>query len=326
MALSPEVRARGANMAILIKDESTAGTAPTAVNYVQVPCISYGVSGSMANEMDNVLSASAGRESVDPSQGPLDVKGPMVVPLDLENCGYWLAAAHGAATVTGTSPDYTHTFTSGSTSLPTRTHIRHLKDMASKAVQTYCMLNTLSISAAPAGKATMSLEFMAQDETFPALIGAPGGTPTRNGFTRFHQRLASLTRNGSTLQNVLSASLTYSNALEGVRTVRADDSLEGIDVGEASLSGELVMRLSSTALIDDAIARTPSSLVIAWTIAANKSLTVTVPRVLLERPSIEVSGPGGIDVRFRWMASAQDGTLPNLCQWVLKNQLASFTA
>ena len=54
------------------------------------------------------------------------------------------------------------------------------------------------------------------------------------------------------MANVTSASVTYSNNLEKIETIRSDGKVEAIDLGVASLSGSIAVRYGDNALMDKA--------------------------------------------------------------------------
>ena len=63
-------------------------------------------------------------------------------------------------------------------------------------------------------------------------------SPLEAVYSRFSQFQGSIKRAGSNLADV-TASLTYSNSLEKIETIRDDGKVEGIDPGMGSLSGSI---------------------------------------------------------------------------------------
>lgn len=315
------LRARGSSLQVLSKVESTAGTAATG-NYTLLPVFTYELSATQELTQDNVLSTNSSRRNVgDPSLGPIDVAGNARVPLDLENFGNWCHLLFGAATDTGTT-NYTHTWKSGLTTLPSATQEKGFRDASEFFLYTYVKANSLSVDFTPSGSADATIGLMGQDEAIATSTG--GGTPQWAGMTRFHRFMGSITRNGSELANVTAASFQFSNGLEQVRDIRASLSNNGVDEGLVTASGSLTVRFSDDTLITDAIAQTSCSLALALTISSVKSLAFTFPRVFLGRPSIPVSGPGGIEVQYPWQA-AHDTSSSSLMTTVLKNQTAAYS-
>lgn len=314
------LRARGSRFKLYGLSETTYGT-PATGNFNQLPCFSFALGGTQPLQADNVLSGSTSRDSTDPMQDVLTVAGNAVVPVDLTNFGHWLLMLFGAAADTGTT-DYTHTFTSGvTTSLPSKTFEKALTDAASYFLNVGVKANTLALNFAPQGSAQATIGLIGQGETYSGASGA--GTPTLPTLTRFHQHQGAITVGGSSLVNVTAASFNFSNGLEGVRTVRSDLKIAGVDEGIAAANGQITCRFTDTTLIADADASTPVSLALSYTISATQSLTFTMPRTFLDRASPAVTGPGGIEVKYNWYAAFDSGS-GHMLQAVLKNQTATY--
>ena len=92
----------------------------------------------------------------------------------------------------------------------------------------------------------------------------------------------------------------------------------------ASLTGSITARFADTALLDQAINGTSSTLEFSYTISTNKSLTLTAHAVWLPRPRISVDGPGGVQATFDWQASLPASGTGNMATIVLKNQRATY--
>lgn len=91
---------------------------------------------------------------------------------------------------------------------------------------------------------------MAQSET--ASETSVSDVPEVKNYTRFSQFQGFIKSGGETLANVTSASVTYSNNLEKIETIRSDGKVEAIDLGVASLSGSIAVRYGDNALMDKA--------------------------------------------------------------------------
>lgn len=320
MATSP--RARGADFKLYAKTESTAGTAPTG-DWLQLPCISFGL-GAQANIRDDAILSAIAESTRDQVGGYLDltqVEGPAVVPVDLENFGTWLRLFMGAPSTSGSS-DYTHVFTSGAVSLPSIATEKAFSRISKFAVCTYVSGNTMEITWDAEGRLVANLDLMAQDETIGGTTSA--GTPTFAGMTRFRRGHMVLLKGGSAFANVTSFRMRLENNLEAIRTVNSAGAIEAIDAGNAGLSGSFRIRVADTALITAAEAETTQALAPKLTISATKALEFDLPRCLISRPKFVVEGPGGIefDVNFR---AEYDLTSGYMMQATLKNQTAAYS-
>lgn len=314
-------RAIGANARVYMKVETTYGTAATG-NYAQMPFIPPFDFGSIQNlNVPDVIGVGTTRDPADPTKDVIDVNGSILVPIDLVNVGHWLKGLLGAPTSSGAT-DYTHTFKSGGATLPSYSLELALPDVPEYALSTGVRMGTLSIEFAASGSPRMTVGMIGQGETRSASSGA--GTPTQAAFTAFNAFQGSIKRNGSALASVVGATLSFSNNLEAVRTIRSDGKIEGADPGLTNVSGTVRVRYADTTLMTDALGTSSVAIELGYVNAANKSVLWTVPRAWLSKPKVGVSGPGGVEATFDFQGS-YDGTALCALQCVLKNQSAGAT-
>ncbi len=102
-------RAQGARSQLAAAFETTYGTAP-AGGYMQMPFASASLGAEQPLLSSELLGY--GRDPLAPIKDAVTADGDIVVPIDAEAFGFWLKAAFGAPTTTGTT-NKTHTFTSG---------------------------------------------------------------------------------------------------------------------------------------------------------------------------------------------------------------------
>ena len=124
-------------------------------------------------------------------------------------------------------------------------------------------------------------------------FGDQGGTPTSLTFSRISQFQGSIKRAGSPVGNLTGGSVTYSNNLEKIETIRDDGLIEGADPTIAALTGQIDVRFADTTLIDLAAGGTPVDLEFAYTLSALAKLVLTAHEVYLPKPKLAVEGPGG---------------------------------
>ncbi len=107
-------RAHGARAQMALAFETVYGSAPTT-GFRTVPFVST----TLGSEQPLIASEllGQGRDPLAPIKDAVTADGDVVVPIDVENFGLWLKAAFRAPTTSGTTPK-THTFQSGSWSLP----------------------------------------------------------------------------------------------------------------------------------------------------------------------------------------------------------------
>jgi len=310
-------RAQGARSLMAAAFESTYGTAP-ASGYFQMPFASSGLGAEQPLIESELLGY--GRDPLAPIKDAVSAEGDIVVPIDAEAFGFWLKAAFGAPTTTGTS-DYTHTFLSGSWSLPSMAIEIGMPEIPRYAMYSGCMLDEISWQMQRSGLLTSTAKLVAQGEAVATSSNA--GTTTAFSLQRFGHFNAAIKRAGSALGNIVSADVAYKNNLDKIETIRSDGRIDGADPSIAALTGKIDVRFADTTLIDQALNGTSAELEFSWTISATVSLTMTVHAVYLPRPKIEVTGPQGIQASFDWQA-AYDATAGQMCTVVLKNQVASY--
>jgi hypothetical protein len=100
----------GANARLCVKPEVTWGAAPVG-NYAQVPFITADFS-----EVDDLSGTDVlgyGRDAQRQGRDGYTVRGRMTVPLDRDAIGLWLRGFFGPGVDAGTTPNFTHVFSSG---------------------------------------------------------------------------------------------------------------------------------------------------------------------------------------------------------------------
>ena len=261
-----------------------------------------------------------GRDPLDPIKDAVTADGDIVIPIDAEAFGFWLKAAFGAPTTTGTT-NKTHTYKSGNWSLPSMAIEVAMPEIPRYAMYTGCVLDELSWTMQRSGLLTATAKVIAQGETVATSTNA--GTPSDWTLQRFGHFQAAIKRNGSALGSIVSADVTYANNLDRIETIRSDGRIDGADPSIAAMSGKIDVRFADSTLMDQALNGTSASLEFSWTISSNVSLTVTAHRVFLPRPRVSIDGPKGIQASFDWQA-ANDSSAGQMCTVVLKNTVASY--
>lgn len=313
------VGAQGSAFKLYGKVEATEGTAPTG-NWDQFPCFSFGLTATQDLQQDNVLSSGTTRDAGDPLYGLIRVEGTTRVPIETVHFGRWLKLLMGNPTTTGTT-NYTHTFKSGATSLPSFSFEKAFPDITRYEVVKGVRANTLQVSMTPDGAAAATVGLMGLSETTGSSSGA--GTPVVTSYTRFHAVNGSISKGGSALAAVTAGEFTISNDMEMVPAIRSDYAMEGIDFGQSGASGTLTLRFKDHTLRTDASNRTAVALAYALTIDANTSVTFNFPRAFLAAQGNPIEGPRGVSQQFRFVA-AWDTTAATAVSVVYKNAVASY--
>src|SRR5687767_2030731 len=142
--------------------------------------------------------------------------------------------------------------------------------------------NSIALEFTRSGPAAATISAIAQGET--RFGTTQGGTPTSLTFSRISQFQGSIKRAGSPVGNLTGGSVTYSNNLEKIETIRDD--------------GRIDVRFADTTLIDLAAGGTPVDLEFAYTLSAQAKLVLTAHEVYLPKPKLAVEGPGGVQASF----------------------------
>ena len=102
-------RAQGARAQMALAFETTYGTPPGS-GFTKMPFASTTLGAEQPLQASELLGY--GRDPLAPIKDAVTSDGDVVIPIDAEGFGFWLKAAFGAPSTTG-SDSYTHQFTSG---------------------------------------------------------------------------------------------------------------------------------------------------------------------------------------------------------------------
>ena len=223
------------------------------------------------------------------------------------------------ATLTGGANS--HTFQSGSWTLPSFSVETWMPEVPYSGMGRGCVLNQLAWTMARSGLVTGTAGIVAQTET----IGAASAVGTLNTFplTRFSSFQGAVLRAGSPIGNVISAQITYANNLDPIEIIRGDGLIDGADPSQASLTGTIDVRFADQVLLAQATSGSPIEFQFAYVIDASSFFRFTAHAVYLPRPKFQMQGPGGVQAQFAWQA-ARDATLGRMCTAVLVNDLLNF--
>ena len=292
----------GINAVLHAVDEAAYGTTP-ASGFKKLPFVSHTMGEERPLIEDDQLGF--GREGLDPAQDVATNDGDIVVPVDIAAIGFWLKGFFGPAVVTG-SGTYTHVFTSGAATLPSRSIEIGSADVPAFPVHYGAMVNQLRIAMARSGMLNATVSLIAQGESVQTSTSV-AGTPTVQQGSRFAQATGTIKRDGTALANIVSADLSLSNSLDKVEIIRSDGRIGGVVPGVVQAALRITARFNSLDLLTAATDGTPVNLSeIGWTNGTN-SLKFALPRVFLPRVKRPINGPGGIMAEFNCQAAALVG-------------------
>ncbi|TJZ89691.1 hypothetical protein FA743_17945 [Paracoccus gahaiensis] len=310
-------RAQGARAQMALAYETVYGTPPTT-GFRLMPFARTTLGSEQPLLTSELLGY--GRDPLAPIKDGVTADGEVVVPIDVEAFGYWLKAAFGQPTTSGTTSK-THSFQSGNWTLPSMSIETAMPEVPRFAMYSGCVLDQLSWQMQRSGLLTATARLIAQGETIAAATAA--GTPSTLGLQRFGHFNGTVRRNGTALGNVVSAEITYSNNLDRIETIRGDGRIDGADPTMAALTGRIEVRFADSALVTQAIDGAPCELEFSYSLTAGASFTFTAHAVYLPRPRIEIAGPQGVQASFDWQA-AKATSPARMCSATLINSIASY--
>ncbi|WP_109464405.1 phage tail tube protein [Albibacillus kandeliae] len=313
-------RARGSRAQMALGFESVYGTPPAANAFWKMPFASSTL-GSEQPLLGNEL-LGYGRDPLPPSKDAITANGDVVVPLDTRFLGIWLKALFGAPVTTGASAPYSHLFKSGGDALPSMSIELQNPEVPSFRMNTGVKANSINWSMQRSGLVTATVSCISQGET-PA-TSSSAGTLEELVLQRFGPFNGAIKRDGSLLGNVVSGQITYTNNLDPVETIRDDGKIDGADESVAMLSGEIVVRFATTALLDQAVDGSSCELDFGYTIDSDNSFNLIAHAVYLPKPRLPIEGPGGMQATFAWQA-ALDPIEGVMCSAILVNDMAGYS-
>ncbi len=310
-------RAQGARAQMALAFETTYGT-PPASGFTRMPFASTTLGAEQPLLASELLGY--GRDPLAPIRDAVTADGNIVIPIDAASIGFWLKAAFGAPTTTGTTSK-THTFQSGNWNLPSFAIETGMPELPRYAMYAGCKLDSLSWQMGRSGLLTATASVVAQGETIATSSAA--GSLADLTLTRFGHFNGSIKRNGQAIGNLVTADITYANNLDRIETIRSDGKIDGADPSIAALTGNIVVRFADQALVTQAINGEACTLEFEYSVASGAGLKVTAHAVYLPRPRIEIAGPQGIQATFDWQAAlaADPG---RMCTVVLTNSVAGY--
>ena len=310
-------RAQGARAQMALAFETTYGT-PPASGFTRMPFASTTLGAEQPLLTSELLGY--GRDPLAPIKDAVTSDGDVVIPIDAASIGFWLKAAFGLPTTSGTTTK-THTFQSGNWNLPSFAIETGMPEVPRYAMYAGCKLDSLSWQMGRSGLLTGTARIIAQGETIATASAA--GTLADLTLTRFGHFNGSIKRNGQPIGNVVTADISYANNLDRVETIRADGKIEGADPSIAALTGNIVVRFADQTLVTQAINGEACTLEFEYAVTGGAGLKLTAHAVYLPRPRVEIPGPQGIQATFDWQAAlaADPG---RMCTVVLTNTIVGY--
>jgi hypothetical protein len=274
------------------------------------------------DELVSVLNASADTDVDDATYSKTGTTQLTIVHDTAGTAGNGFTLAASAATVSAATlrgGGYEHVFTSGGSDLPSYSMEKANPEVPAFFVRTGVMFNSIALNFQRSGAATATVAAIAQAEA--RFDTTQAGTPVELDFNRVSQFKGAVRIDGALVANLTNASLTYSNNLDVIDTIRDDEKIEGADPSQASMTGTLEMRFADTTFIDQAGDNTPlEDVEFTYDLSASQKLTFTVHELWLSKPKQPITGPGGVQSSFEFRG-AKSATAGQMLTVTLLNDL-----
>ncbi|QDR81343.1 phage tail tube protein [Sporomusa termitida] len=295
------VQAQGYRGRLALAYETAYGVTPVSPSGFILPITSSKIVAKQTLIEDNTIRGI--RDVAPPGLGNIDVQGPVVVPIDEINVGYWLKGLFGSPDTTDSSTvPYTHTFTPGFTQ-PSMSLEQQFPDLGQ-----YFLYNGCKVS-----KFSMAFEVSNQD--LQATIDIMGGKetlattsflvePAVRPMTKFGAFMATILDDGQLLANVTKVELTVDTGLDGsIYTLGGGGFRGSLPEGMLAVTGTVSAIFDSMALLNKAIAGATSSIELNLSNPlSGSSLNILLPEIIYERTSPGIDGPKGVSISLPFRA------------------------
>lgn len=312
--------ALGANGVIGIDLESTYGTTPGSPVGKKMPFNKSNITGKQNLVDPSTITGT--RNPVAPAMGNIDVGGNIEVPLTVRDFGWWLRAAFGAPTTTGSST-YTHIFKVGS-SMPSFCLEQGFTDISQYFLYNGCKISKMGFPFGGDGELVSTIDILGGKETLATT--SFDSTLTALTFDRFANFQAAIKEGGSSIANCTEARIDIDFGLDGdTYCIGGQGFRSDIATGIVSVTGKIKAMFQTATLLNKAINGTESSLQITVTNGAH-SLDLLIPELIFERNAPSIDGPKGVFVELPFKAYYQNGADASVIKATLINDVASYAA
>ena len=240
----------------------------------------------------------------------------------------WTLAASAASNGTPSAAKLTgggvpHVWESGSDSIPSHTlEIGHPKLVTPVFFRhTGVIFESLNFEMGLEGPANGRVALVAQGETSYATT--IDDTPDRYTLQRFTQGRGTIKKAGAQLAGVTAGTLTFSNTLERVRTIRPDGKIDAADPTIATCTGQMTVRFDGTTLVAEASSGDPINIEYGFLTPQGYALKFELFRVFLPQPKRSIAGPGGVSAQYDWRGAYEEGE-DTMLRVTMLNDVASY--
>ena len=295
------IQAQGYRGKLALAYETTFGVTPTSPTGCLMPIFSSKIVAKRNLIEDKTIRGI--RDMALPGLGTIDVQGPIVVPLDEINIGYWLKGLFGNPVTTGSTAPYTHTFKPGFTQ-PSMCLEQQFPDVGEYFLSNGCKVSKFATSFELNNQdTTATIDIMAAKET--AATTSFLTSPTTQPLAKLGAFMGTIMEGGQLLANVTKVDLTLDMGLDGsIYTLGAEGYRGSLPEGMINITGTVTAMFDSMTLLNKAIQSTTSSIEINLTNAVTgHSLDILLPEIIYERTSPGIDGPKGVFISLPFRAA-----------------------
>lgn len=308
----------GRQGSIGIGKETTWGTAVA-------PSVFYNATESITEERGRLReSMNFGTRSRQPADaGRLRITGAMDgMHARPEGIGHLLRAALGAPQTTGASAPYTHEFTPALTKFSDVAALPPYSVTAKRGstIHRYAgaQLNQLTLQQARDEALALTADWIAKS------VADVADTPlVLETNPRFLFRHLAVLRDASAFPYVEDLTIQVLNNLETEEVLNESDEISAVDFGDSEIRVDMTLTFRDAATYADFKTNTTKPWSFTWTIDANHSLAIAIPRLNIESWSAPIGGPGRMTVSVGGVAEF-DSVAGHEIQVTLVNELASY--
>lgn len=236
--------------------------------------------------------------------------------------GHLLRAALGAPATTGTGTPYTHTFVPAATKFSAAAALPPYSITAKRGSMIHrysgAQLNRLSLSQPKDDALQLDTDWIAK-----GVADVTDTVLTQEAGQRFRFQHLSVKRDAATFDTLESLGITIENNLETEELLNGSDEISGTDFGDSAINVEMTMSFQNVADYADFKANTTRPWEFTWTLNANTSLAIKIPRLNISAFSAPISGPGRITASVSGQGEF-DAVAGHGIQVVLKNDTATY--
>ena len=229
--------------------------------------------------------------------------------------GYLLKGIMGQDTVTGTSPNYTHTFAQVNALAPSMT-LQYYNGIAEHQFAGSIM-SELDLKFESESICTASAKFLGRKSAVVATT-----TPSYSGVAPFTGWGATLTINGTSNANIVGGEVNIKRDAKLLWTCVNSQVPQKQNTGTYEISGKLTFDVEDETELGYLGNGSFLSLVLTFIYNANTSLQITMSQVDVDKATVDTSQEFvRVDLDY---TAIYNSTNAGLAQFVLKNQVASY--